>query len=509
MPIRSFLLALSLLAACAGGEEPDDDTSVDTGSDTGSTDTGVETECTDGDSQAGSTACGLNGRGAYDQDCVDGFWEDSTTCVDPDECTDSDTDAVACWEGRGTVERACEQGAWVEQGSCHLNQTVRVSVHSDGTESNAGSTGGVISADGRWVAFTSPASNLVDGDTNGESDVFLHDLATGETTLVSQATDGSQGTTFSSNPSISGDGRYVVFVTSASFQANDTAFQDIYLRDTVAGTTVRISEDETGTGAPSNTPVISADGSTIAFVSAATNLVAGDDNGQPDVFVWTATGGIERYSMPAPARMSTPVLSADGRYLGFMSDSVPLARGGIAEQAYVLDRQGGSPVFASPVESGSPGGATAIIRDIAGDGSALSFTSSGALRNTDTDASEDLYVYDVTGSTLYHEVQEAGAGYTVRGGSLTADGAWVLVETSYWLLNEADNNRTDVFARDRSGGTTLLVSATHDGSASDGNSTSGDFSADGRHAVFKSIATNIVTGDSNGTEDLFVAPLDL
>src|SRR5439155_14196449 len=152
-----------------------------------------------------------------------------------------------------------------------------------------------LSTAGRCVAFYSDASNLVAGDTNRARDVFVHERQTGETTRVSVAQDGSQANGESFAPAISGDGRYIVFSSSASnLVAGDTNnANDIFVRDRVANTTTRVSIALGGAepNAGSSAPAISADGNVVAYESDATNLVSGDSNGQRDVFVYMLSGG--------------------------------------------------------------------------------------------------------------------------------------------------------------------------------------------------------------------------
>src|SRR5437867_3098602 len=160
--------------------------------------------------------------------------------------------------------------------------TERVSVASDGTEGNAASAGATLSADGRFVAFHSAATNLVAGDTNGTNDVFVHDRQTGITERVSVASDGTQGNKASSDPALSADGRFVAFHSTASnLVAGDTnGATDVFVDDRQTGTTARVSAAAVGTegNAASAGAALSADGRLVAFHSSATNLVAGDAN---------------------------------------------------------------------------------------------------------------------------------------------------------------------------------------------------------------------------------------
>src|SRR5438132_1692287 len=179
--------------------------------------------------------------------------------------------------------------------SAGAQTTERVSVASGGTtEGNDTSLGSALSADGRFVAFDSAATDLVAGDTNGVSDVFVHDRQTGTTERVSVASDGTQGNNASSYPALSADGRFVAFDSDATnLVAGDTnGATDVFVHDRQTGATERVSVTSGGgTQGNGNSggffafPALSADGRFVAFQSDATNLVTGDTNGATDVFV--------------------------------------------------------------------------------------------------------------------------------------------------------------------------------------------------------------------------------
>ncbi len=169
------------------------------------------------------------------------------------------------------------------------NTTVRVSVDTAGGDPDNVSMNASISADGRYVAFDSWATDLVLGDGNGMGDVFVRDLQTNTTTRVSVDTAGGDPDSWSMNPSISADGRYVAFGSNATdlVAGDGNGTLDIFVRDLQTNTTTRVSVGTAGgdPDSPSQFPSISADGRYVAFDSWATNLVAGDGNGTFDVFV--------------------------------------------------------------------------------------------------------------------------------------------------------------------------------------------------------------------------------
>jgi len=163
--------------------------------------------------------------------------------------------------------------------------TERVSIASDGTQGNnmSGRRGApASSANGRFIAFDSLASNLVVGDTNGTTDVFVRDRQTGTTERVSVGKNKSQANSFSSAPSISADGRFIAFASFASnlVRGDTNGTTDVFVHDRQTGTTERVSVDSAGAQAndASTDPAISGDGTLVAFFSAASNLVPNDTN---------------------------------------------------------------------------------------------------------------------------------------------------------------------------------------------------------------------------------------
>jgi Tol biopolymer transport system component len=229
-----------------------------------------------------------------------------------------------------------------------------VSVDSAGTQGNGDSGSGSISADGRYLAFASSASNLVAGDSNGFGDVFVHDLISGTTERVSIATGGAQGSNVSGSPSISSDGRYVAFDSLAAnlVPVDTNGARDVFVRDRLSGTTERVSVATGGAEGDfdSANASISADGRYVAFDSVATNLVPSDTNGGFDVFEHDRLfGTTERASIAfsgtqGNATSEFPAISAAGRYVTFQSSAsnlVPDDTNGWVD-IFIRDRGAGS-----------------------------------------------------------------------------------------------------------------------------------------------------------------------
>ncbi|MFQ6048882.1 MAG: TolB family protein [Phycisphaerae bacterium] len=216
-------------------------------------------------------------------------------------------------------------------------QTSRVSVDSAGTQANGPSKRPAISYDGRYVAFFSWADNLVPDDTNGATEVFLHDRLTGQTTRLSIDSNGNQANGHSMYPAISADGRYVAFASLASNLVPDDTndLQDIFVHDRTTGQTVRASVSSTGQQANDTSwySTLTADGHLVAFNSYASNLVPDDTNTTADVFVHDlTTGQTIRASLSSTGQQANgssgwPRISPDGRFLAFNSYATNLTPG--------------------------------------------------------------------------------------------------------------------------------------------------------------------------------------
>ncbi|OLE31388.1 MAG: hypothetical protein AUI36_29710, partial [Cyanobacteria bacterium 13_1_40CM_2_61_4] len=201
------------------------------------------------------------------------------------------------------------------------------------------------------------ASNLVAGDTNGALDVFVHDRETGETTIASIASDGTQGNGSSSRPSLSADGRFVAFTSSASnlVPGDTNSTDDVFVRDRQTRQTTRVSvaSDGTQSNGLSLYQSISADGRFVAFPSAATNLVPGDTNAKADTFVHVRmTGATERVSVASDGTQGNgdsgvPAISADGRFVAFESDATNLVPVDTNSSRDVFVRATGTPTTTS------------------------------------------------------------------------------------------------------------------------------------------------------------------
>lgn len=418
-----------------------------------------------------------------------------------------------------------------------------VSVNTNGTASGQGeSLAPVISADGRWVAFESLAGDLVTGDTNRLSDVFLRDLNTATTRLVSVTTNGlprANGASFA--PAVSSDGRYVAFESLATNLVTgvlDTnAASDVFLRDLVQGRTMLLSKhastNRTGSGT-STAPQFSADGSRLLFVSTATNLVAGVTNTSGDVYVydlankvniWVSRNAMALRSaltngFPSTAkyRCYNPVISADGRYVAFkivLETTLPAA--GIFRHDLLT---GATDVVATNLPV-SLGGA----RDLTGpvmtpDGRFVAFEGRPA-RGVFPSGVPLIAIWDGdTGQTELISVNLEGTGAAVglamgtvipgsESPSISPNGRFVaFLSHATNLVAGLTNPSCQLYVRDRQQQLTRAVSLRPDGTASgDASVACPIFGFGSDQLLFQSQADDLVDGDFNAASDAFVFDL--
>ncbi|HWM92144.1 MAG TPA: hypothetical protein VN493_15375 [Thermoanaerobaculia bacterium] len=413
-------------------------------------------------------------------------------------------------------------------------------------ESIVESSGRIVSADGRWVAFSSGAPNLISGQVDPlvTTDVFLYDRDSGETLLVSRAagTETTAANGSSSNPAISADGRWVAFRSSAQDLVPGMVRGsgiDIFLFDRDTGLTRLVSRTPAsatqGSNGPSALPQISADGRWVAYLSDARNLVMGQRNFNSgwDVFLYdrdTATTTLVSHASNLAMDTANGVsfsfrLSSEGRYIAFGCQGTNVVagqtEGNNSDDVFLHDRTTGANVLVSRSSSSanttansssSPGGISADGRYVAFSSEATNLVTG----QTDTNFDRDVFLWDRTnGSIKLASHIPASATTTANDDSLdvrlSSDGRFVLFTSLATNLvgGQSDGNSgSDVFLYERTTGTVTLLSRNTVSSNTTGNGRSRfpEMSADGAFIVYLSEATDLVPSqtDMNGEEDLFL-----
>ncbi len=460
--------------------------------------------------------------------------------------------------------------------------TTRVNVDSAGNQATGGSFASAVpslSADGRFVAFSSHATNLVAGDTNNVFDIFVRDRELGTTTRVSVAADGTQANGFSQfAPFLSADGRFVTFSSNAgNLVPGDTnvcppgsggwpgSCVDIFVHDRDADedgvfdetgigerAVVRVSVASDGTESNgisyNGIGSISPDGRFVTFGSDADNLVSGDGNGVRDVFIhdrdadgdgiFDETGAGERATvrisvdpdgLDANGASRNATTSADGRFVVFQSDACNLVPGDCVtsgdingtsdiflrdrdtDEDGVFDEPGHSEtVLVSRSPAGLPGNEQSFEGRISADGSTVVFASLASnLVAGDINGFRDVFAYDRTsGEITALTVGPDGTLGTSNSGSPvpSADGRFVAFDSrAHNLTAGVPGNIPRTYLHDRLTRLTTLVSVNPLGeAANDWTGPPPAISADGSVVAFAAIATDLVAGDTNGQPDIFV-----
>ena len=387
--------------------------------------------------------------------------------------------------------------------------TARASVDDNGTEADDATTEVSLSADGRFVAFRTAATNLVPNDTNSTDDIFVHDRdADGNGSLdepggistvrVSVDSSGAQGNDESRFPAISADGRFIAFDSFATnLVPNDTnATTDVFVHDTCAGalgictpSTIRVSVASDGSqqiNGTANKPSISADGRFVAFESNANNLVTGDSNGGFDIFVH----------------------DRDTDNDGVFDES-----GNISTIRVSVDSSGNETAF----------GSFSIQASISADGRFVAFSSNADnLVANDNNNTFDVFVRDTCAgapmgcapSTVRASVDDNGTEGNSDSSepSISADGRFVAFFSNAGNLVPNDNNSvSDILVRDTCFGapgtctpSTRRVSVANDGTESNDSNSAASINANGRFIAFQSQDTDLVPGATDGLGDIFL-----
>jgi hypothetical protein len=399
-----------------------------------------------------------------------------------------------------------------------------ISTSLSGTSGNGDSVGWSITPDGRYVAFYSRASDLVTNDTNNRYDVFVRDRETRTTELISVSMSGTSGNNDSEVSAISADGRYVAFQSVANnlVPGDTNGRRDIFVRDRIGGTTERITIESFG--APSNAfsdtgnPSVSADGRLVAYFSEVDTFVQDDHNGTHDVFVYDRQLGITKRisvnedGIEGNGSSQHPWLSADGRVVAFASQANNLVAADTNSgfDIFVHNLQTGSVERVNLSDSGEQSNGDQQNPKISADGRFVAFTSTGTnlVPGDANGTTPDIFVRDrVTSRTTRVSVGSDGAqGNSFSSlSAISADGRFVAFTSYASNLVSGDTNGTpDIFVRDLVAATTARVSVDSAGNQGNSDSDAPAISAEGRVVAFSSAASNLVPGDTNNAFDVFV-----
>jgi Tol biopolymer transport system component len=409
--------------------------------------------------------------------------------------------------------------------------TSRVSVSSSGEESVFATTvcqGGTsvsanaVSADGRYVAFDSTALNLVDDDTNGVIDVFLRDTASGTTERVSLGTGGTEGNDDSSSGRISGDGRYVAFMSRATnLVADDTnGWSDAFVRDRATGITNRLGDVETWHRG-SSFPDVASDGSAVYFT------------GPPDIAppgsacAEVVSTSVYRMALPsgptecAVADAARPSVSSDGRYVAFIR-TFDWAGTDYDQFVFLKDTATGAvqEVSVSSDEVRITGwGVYSDVPQVSGNGRYVAFVAEACnLGAVCPYARGTMQVYrrdTVAGVTEVVSVDENGAPGLQRSlkPSIDESGHLIAFVTGAALLSNHDSGENHMFVRDMANGINYAVDETESGALPNAGvynpRVGAAISSDGSTAIFTSEASDIIDDDTNTAPDVFRVDLGL
>ncbi|MFT7640408.1 MAG: Tol biopolymer transport system component [Pirellulaceae bacterium] len=402
---------------------------------------------------------------------------------------------------------------------------------------NAASTKPSISADGRYVAFASSATNLVGEDTNGNEHIFVYDRIDGTMKLLSESDGGQLGDRNSTDPVISADGKFVAFQSEArnlvpgdeNGNSDPSSGRDIFVYDLELNSIERVSLRDNGgeSNQASGEPSISGDGRYVAFQSSANNLVSGYAVGNTNVYLYdrnATESKIIGISVPF-ADIETnrdslsPAISTDGAYVAFEfsvdknDDNQDLNYR--YTDIHLYSTASGAVERITGTKIGiAADGAKSEEPSISADGRYIAFESNHEdIDFYDTNNAIDIFVYDrVEGTTRRVSANGSTGGQMFKDStnpSLSGDGRFVAFESMASNLVDLDtNNSIDIFMTDLATGEIALASVNDAGVQGDDYSYLPSLSYDGRSMAFQSAASNMVPEDAGAVVDIFVAETD-
>jgi Tol biopolymer transport system component len=344
----------------------------------------------------------------------------------------------------------------------------------------------------------------------------------GSTTMVSLRYDGAQTLQYSSNPVVSGEGRFVAFTSQARITRGlgDLAFRQVFVRDVMTGRNVLVSRARGGGAGNGHSgwASISADGTRIVFVSGATNLVGGDTNGITDVFLYDTTTGVTRLLSRAPngnaanGASKLAYISADGTSVAYTSSATNIVRGSgeLGLDNVFLHRIGaGTTELVTKAPDGTASNYYSVVGSVSADGDLVSYRSGADnLVHDDTNGSDDVFLYNAsTRTNLLISRTPDGAPANANSGTnmISGDGTRVVYYSYASNLTAHDDTfLADIFLYDVASGTTSLISRGRNGGPGNRDSYYPSISGDGDVIAYTSLASNIVGDDANKNTDIFV-----
>lgn len=376
----------------------------------------------------------------------------------------------------------------------HAGTTVGVSVPAFAAQDRGfGSDGPDISANGQHITFASDASDLVNNDNNGVSDIFTYDVTTKVIQRISATIDGQETNIHSNYPSISTDGRFIAYLLGFSRGS-------VHLYDRDTNETTLISRGLNGAAADgvSRDPKISDDGRFITFTSEANNLVTNDNNESNDFFIYDRT--TDTTSLVSLTNngeyISNAVMSEDGRYIAFGSPAQDLVPNDTNQHSdiFVRDRLIGETVRVSVSSSGVQANSFSFIRDISANGRYIVFTTEAdnLVSLTYPDKEENLFIHDMaTRQTTQVSRVDSEEEY-IADADIIDDGRYVaFTSTDIYPPNVVDNVNPNAYLLDRQLDTVDLISISSTGDPADGYSYQVSISSDGKKIAFTSVAANL------------------
>jgi Tol biopolymer transport system component len=360
-----------------------------------------------------------------------------------------------------------------------------------------------ISGDGRYIAFVSDASNLVPNASLGRTSIYVRDRLADQTVRVTEAQDGTEANDDSSNPAMSANGRFIAFSSTASNLLPDTwnGWYQVYLHDQQTGQLTLISKDSNGNPLTGGAFVLALSGDG-RYAALRVNSYYSPSLVLYDIV--TASTVITISQDPQAAS-----LSFDGRYLAFMTSSDLLPGGQDSYDVYRFDRVAGTTQRVSVSSSGVAGDSTSGDPAISADGRYVAFASSASnLAPCLGSCYQDIFVHDCdTGNTyrILVGIDGLSANESSFSPSISADGRYIAFMSH--ASNLVPGNRMafyDLFVVDRTTGAISRISEAYDDTPSDGDSHMPRMSGDGRFVAYDSFASNLIAGDTNGYPDVFV-----